>query len=118
MTTSTLAIVNAPSLSDGLVELLRIGEALTDAEADGCGIGIRRDPEDGRLLDVAPDPELPPGVLETYFALFVDPWATDGHPTGLPIDWADAAARLELLELLAHVTHGDILATAQGVELL
>lgn len=114
MTFGTLAIVNAPTLADGLVELLRIGDALQLAGQD-CGVQLYRWP-DGRLSDVEPDYELPPGVLGTADRLEVEPWAEDGHPTGLPTDWPELQASRELVELLATVNPSrDLLATAEGV---
>lgn len=118
MTATTLAIVNAPTLMDGLVELLRIGDALA-ATDNLAGVAIYRDTQSGRMLDAEPDYEVPAGMLVTTFVdPLGDPWLSDGHPSGLPIQDPDLAARRELLELLAHVTHGDIIATAEGVTLL
>lgn len=122
VTTTTLAIVNTPTLLDGLVTFLRIGEALEAAASPmlgGCGVTIYED-EHGHALEVEPDRELPAGVLEYVRRLPVDPWHDRGTVLRRPDDYdaEAAAARLELLELLAHVTHGDIIATAQGVELL
>lgn len=115
MTTTTLAIINAPTLAAGLVQLLRIGDALQLAGHD-CGVAVYVDDEH-HPLEVVPDYELPAGVLEYVRRIPVEPWSDDGHPTGLPTDYhGDLMARAELLELLAHVNPDrDLLATADGV---
>lgn len=109
MSATTLVVVNAPTLSDGLVELLRIADAVAMAGAD-CGVSITRD-IDGRLVDAEADYDVPAGVLETATQLPVSPWSTDSWA-----DYATAAARRELLELLATVNPSrDMLATADWV---
>lgn len=122
MSTSTLAIVNGATLQDGLVELLRIGEALAAAEGEACGVAIYRDQDDGHALEIEPDPELPPGVLENVTRLPVDPWEGKGvtvHRLPELVDAMEAAAeRRQLLEYLAAATYGDIIATTEGVHLL
>lgn len=110
----TLAFIAAPTLRDGLVQLLRLGDALQSAGQD-CGVSVYHD-EDGRLLEAVPDYELPAGVVEYVRRHQVEPWPADELQSTDQL--ADAAARRELLELLAHVTHGDIIASCQGVQLL
>jgi hypothetical protein len=115
----TLAIVNAPTLSDGLVQLLRIGDALAAAGRPelGCGVIAWRD-ADGHVTDAHPWRELPPGVIETIPSTAPDPWETPEESSALPED-SDNAARRELLELLAHINPDrDLLATADGVAYL
>lgn len=111
MSYETLAIVNAPTLAGGLVELLRLADALAAAdhlELD-CGVIAWREP-DGHLAAAEPWCELPRGVIETRTAEPVDPW-TD---TDASYRSAAAAARLELLQLLAYVNPDrDLLATAE-----
>lgn len=120
MTTATLAIVNAPTLQDGLLQFLRLGDGLTSAE-DICGVTVWHE-EDGRIVDVEADPELPAGVLEYVLRCAVDPWDGKGNilaRRSIDHDREAAAARRELLALLANLNPGrDLLATAEDVRYL
>lgn len=111
MTTTTLAIVAAPTLMDGLVTFLRIGDAL-ERSAQEAGVTVYED-DDGHAVEVEPDPELPAGVLEYVRRVPVESWRST---IWRPIDPEASAARRELLELLANVNPSrDILATADKV---
>lgn len=108
MSATTLAIVNAPTLRDGLVELLRIADALQLA-ADDCGVWVQRT-GDGRLWDAEADYDVPPGVIETSTRLPVDPW---DHTTWSDCDTAED--RRKLVEVLAAVTDCDLELTADAI---
>lgn len=112
MTATTLAIVATPTLADGLAELLRIADAVAAADQLDCGVTLVRARE-GHLSAAMPDPEVAPGVLVTEADQpeRIDPWA----PTHTP---AAMRARRELVELLAYVTHADLVVTADQVQLL
>ena len=108
MSATSLVLVNAPTLQAGLGELLRLADAVQEAELAGAGVWVQRD-RDGRLVSVEADYDVPPGVVETSLpaAPALDPWA-------LPA--VDLAARHELVEILAQLNPDrDILATADGV---
>lgn len=112
MTTTTLAIVNAPTLMDGVTELLHVATALGMA-GESMGVTMRRY-VDGQLESADPDPELPAGVLATELVPELDPWQPD-------IDTTEDRARgelLQLLQLLSAATARDLLGTADGVHLL
>lgn len=112
MSATTLAIVNAPTLMDGMAELLRIGDALHAAQLFGDGVTIQRH-SDGHLIAAEADPEVPTGVLVTEERHEVpDPWDSS-------LDERAAIELREVLEVLAQVcpTH-DLLATRSGVQLL
>jgi hypothetical protein len=111
---TTLAIVHAPTLADGLVQLLRLGDALQLAGQD-CGVTVYRDTT-GRLAEAEADYELPAGVLEYVQRVPVEPFTDD--QLGTTSQLAEREARRELLELLAHATHVDIVATADRVAYL
>lgn len=113
---TTLVTVNAPTLMAGWCEVLTYAEALQAAGA-GCGVSALRD-DLGQLLEADPDPELPPGVIETTCSPAIDPWAAGARPHPLEVPEWELPAELhrQLLELLAHVNPDrDILATADAM---
>lgn len=115
MNATTLVLVNAPTLQDGLVELLRIADAVQEARRLGAGVWVQRD-QDGRLVEAEADYDIAPGVLETSLPSqpTIDPWAIEQHPYIPPL--IQEAAQRELVELLAQVNPSrDILATPDGV---
>lgn len=108
MSATTLAIVNAPTLQRGLGELLRLADAIQEAELVGAGVWVQRD-QDGHLVSVEADYDVPAGVLETSLPArpSLDPWAVPA---------VVVEARRELVEVLAQLNPSrDLLATAQSV---
>ena len=112
LSATTLPIVNAPTLYDGMAELLAIGTALMVGHAIGCGVTVWRD-LDGGFIDADPDPEVPSGVLETRSYAAVDPWAD--APPDIPYRATEAH---QLLEALHQLTDGDVVVTPTGASWL
>lgn len=65
MTTTTLVVVGSPTLHEGMAELLRIADAVADAETIGAGVSVERHPS-GWLVAAEPDFDVPPGMVHTY----------------------------------------------------
>lgn len=108
---TTLVLVNAPTLRDGLAEALRIADAVYAAGRIGAGVWVQRT-EDGRLVEVEPDFDVAPGVIETSLPAQgnLDPWA---DPLVDLVHRVNAAQELE--DILARVGPRDLVATPNGV---
>lgn len=97
---TTLVIANAPTLSDGLAELLNIASAYRTANRLGWGVWVQR-AAGGWLLSAEPDYDVPAKVIETSCYEPPDPWA----------------APVAVLTAIAELTDLDVVATADGVYL-
>lgn len=107
---TTLVIVNAPTLRDGLVELVRIGDAMIATDNE-CGVWIERT-ADGRMIHALPDYDVPVGVLETTVGNPVQPWRSP-----LPPVQDNPADQTLLLAAVSELTGRDVVATADGIYL-
>lgn len=101
---TTLPIVAAPTLADGLTELLHVATAVAVGRALGMGVTVWRDPA-GEFIDAEADPEVPMGVIEYCTqAGVIDPW------DDLETSWRATEARCAL-ELLHQLTDADVVVT-------